>query len=303
MAGRHHKKRHTVGKSALIVGVVIISVSLFNSCRHNPSFSEIFGTGEAGQESSSTQPNAPDETSETPSSEEDQSSAVASDSQLDQWEEQLIDTPNSHTSDWNLVLVNRYHQLDSDMEFEPYYTENGMILDSRIAESFEAMMADGRAEGLQFILVSSYRSLSQQQANYDSVYYSYINQGYSVEEAVEKTEEYIALPNASEHSTGLAVDITEPVLYNNNEQGLVEEFDETPEGKWLQQNAAEYGFILRYPRGKEHLTIIEYESWHFRYVGVENARYIKNNHLTLEEYIEILNHNEEIRALMKDENG
>ncbi|UJF15455.1 M15 family metallopeptidase [Jeotgalibaca sp. MA1X17-3] len=198
--------------------------------------------------------------------------------------------------------MNRYNQLEKDIEFEPYYTANGRIIDSRIAESYEKMIADGEAQGLQFILISSYRSIARQQEIYDSVYQSNISKGYSEEEATQETEEYIALPHASEHSTGLAVDITEPVLDSLGD-GLVVEFEDTAEGKWLHEHAADYGFILRYPRGKEDITIIEYESWHFRYVGIEHARYIKENELTLEEYVEILKKNEEIRAKIKNENG
>lgn len=297
MVNRQYQKNGKKWKKWFIGAVASIGVVLFTSC----------GTDKenAGQESNSLQtetssPSSSEQSvSESKNSEEIESSS--SQAVKNELEEQLIDTPNAHSSDWNLVLVNRYNQLEEDIDFEPHYTANGRIIDSRIAESYEKMIADGEAQGLEFLLISSYRSLARQQEIYDSVYQSNISKGYSEEEATRETEEYIALPHASEHSTGLAVDITEPVLDSLGD-GLIEEFEDTAEGKWLHEHAADYGFILRYPRGKEDITIIEYESWHFRYVGIENAHYIKENDLTLEEYVEILKNNEEILAKIKNEN-
>ena len=87
-------------------------------------------------------------------------------------------------------------------------------------------------------------------------------------------------PGYSEHSTGLAFDIV-ALSY----QMLNEKQEKTEENKWLQEHCAEYGFILRYPKGKEEITGISYESWHFRYVGTEISKYIMENGLTLEEFL------------------
>ena len=300
MTGMHQNKKSS-WKYFLIVVAIFIGMVVFTSCRYIPPLSEIVENKGNMQEHSSSVSEPNDDSSATSSSIDlETSERLSFESQIDELEEQMVDTPDVHSADWNLILVNRTHQLENDIDFEYYFTDNGRILDERIAEQYEAMMAEGRAQGLQFILVSSYRSLQQQQENYDSVYQSYIDRGYSPEESIKKTEEYIALPNASEHSTGLAVDITNPVLYTNSSQGLVEEFEETAEARWLYENAADYGFILRYPRGKEKITMIEYESWHFRYVGVENAHYIKEHQLTLEEYVEILQKNEKIQQSIEE---
>jgi len=107
----------------------------------------------------------------------------------------------------------------------------------------------------------------------------YMGQGMSYMDAYKKTAEYVTVPGASEHQIGLALDITSDTYYT-----LDEGFEDTAEGKWLAEHSHEYGFILRYPKGKEYVTSIGYEPWHFRYVGVEAATVIKENDLTLEEF-------------------
>lgn len=302
MRGRHRRKNRKQGRIVLTLGLAVMIALGVQSCRQGGFWGgDGTGRGEGSSSSFAVESSKGEESSLLSESSQASSSAESSnENEKAILESQLIPVPDASSSDWNLILVNRFHQLTDDLDFEPYYTNSGKILDSRIAEQYENMMADGEAQGLQFVLVSSYRTLAQQQANYDSVYNSYLNQGYPHEEAIQKTEEYIALPDASEHSTGLAVDITEPGLYSQKESGLVEAFEETPEGKWLHQHATEYGFILRYPRGKEEITYIEYESWHFRYVGLENAKYMKEHDLTLEEYTEILQHNEEIHRQLEE---
>ena len=90
-------------------------------------------------------------------------------------------------------------------------------------------------------------------------------------------------PGYSEHSTGLAFDIV-----SSGYHGLTLKQEKTRENKWLREHCAEYGFILRYHKDKEEITKIRYESWHFRYVGVEAAEYIMKNGITLEEYLEVV---------------
>ena len=87
----------------------------------------------------------------------------------------------------------------------------------------------------------------------------------------------------SEHQTGLAIDVSDPSI---TPDPLVIAFGETKSGIWLANNAAQFGFIIRYPEGKEDITGYQYEPWHIRYVGEETARLIKNNNWTLEEFCE-----------------
>ena len=89
------------------------------------------------------------------------------------------------------------------------------------------------------------------------------------------------VPGSSEHQIGLALDIL-----SNDYTSLNEGFEKTSAGKWLKEHCSEFGFILRYPKGKEHITSIGYEPWHFRYVGKDAASIIMENEITLEEFVE-----------------
>lgn len=218
---------------------------------------------------------------------------ASSEAATDEAESKVIVTPAASTADWNLVLVNRENQLSEEIAMELYLTESGYPIDSRIKEPYTQLLEAGKAAGMDFTMISGYRSIAQQQANYDVNYQNYLASGLSEEEARMKTEEYIALPNASEHTTGLAVDITSTALANQEgNSGLFPDLENYPEGLWLKENAPKFGFILRYPKAKEAITGINFEPWHFRYVGVENAMYMTENNLTLEEYIAILKQNE-----------
>lgn len=209
----------------------------------------------------------------------------------------VIVTPAASSTDWNLVLVNRENPLAAEIVMEFYLTESGYPVDSRIRDPYLALLEAGKAAGMDFTMISGYRSIEQQQANYDVNYQNYLAAGLSEEEARAKTEEYIALPNASEHTTGLAVDITSTALANQaGSSGLFPDLENYPEGLWLKENAPKFGFILRYPKAKEAITGINFEPWHFRYVGVENALYMTENNLTLEEYVAILKQNEALGA-------
>ena len=219
---------------------------------------------------------------------QDSSSAIVAES-----ESKVIVTPAASSADWNLVLVNRENQLAEEIVMELYLTESGYQIDSRIQEPYLQLMEAGKAAGMDFTMISGYRSIEQQQTNYDVNYQNYLASGLSEEEARTKTEEYIALPNASEHITGLAVDITSTALANQEgNSGLFPDLENYPEGLWLKENAPKFGFILRYPKAKEAITGINFEPWHFRYVGIENAMYMTEKNLTLEEYIAILKQNE-----------
>ena len=218
---------------------------------------------------------------------------VSSEAAADEAESKAIVTPLASPADWNLVLVNRENQLAEEIPMEFYLTESGYQIDSRIQEPYSQLMEAGKAAGMDLTMVSGYRSIEQQQANYDVNYQNFLASGLSEEEARTKTEEYIALPHASEHTTGLAVDITSTALANQEgNSGLLPDLENYPEGLWLKENAPKFGFILRYPKAKEAITGINFEPWHFRYVGIENAMYMTEKNLTLEEYIAILKQNE-----------
>jgi len=143
------------------------------------------------------------------------------------------------------------------------------------AEALEAMFTDAKNNGTHLFAVSGYRSYDRQV----SVFNAEVNK-YGEEKALAA----VAIPGSSEHQTGLSMDLSSESA--NFE--LSEAFGETAEGKWIAQNAHRFGFILRYPKGKEAITGYKYEPWHFRYVGKKAAKVIFEKDLTLEEYFKIV---------------
>ncbi len=145
------------------------------------------------------------------------------------------------------------------------------------------------------MICSSYRDYKKQDQLMDESIAKFVRRGLSYKDAFFKTKEQIALTGASEHHTGLAVDIV-----GKNHQSLDESQADTKEAKWLAEHAAEYGFILRYPKEKEDITMISFESWHYRYVGKEAAEYMKEKNLCLEEFIELVQIQQAKEAFMTE---
>ncbi|WML44992.1 M15 family metallopeptidase [Neobacillus sp. PS3-40] len=145
------------------------------------------------------------------------------------------------------------------------------LIRKEAATALEKMFAAAKDSGIELYAVSGYRSYSRQKTIFDAE----INKV-----GEKKAVQAVALPGSSEHQTGLAMDVAS--LSTNLD--LTEGFASTKEGKWIAENAHKFGFILRYPKGKEGITIYEYEPWHFRYVGVKAATIIYKHNWTLEEF-------------------
>ena len=182
---------------------------------------------------------------------------------------------------WNLMLVNQTNQLDENYVPELASVDEEHQVDKRIYEPLMQMLQDGEKAGCHFIVCSAYRSVKYQSGLFNTSMYDYMNQGMSPYQAAIKTAEATAWPTESEHASGLAVDIV-----SRDYTELDEKQAETKEMKWLAENCAKYGFILRYPEGKTDITGIIYESWHFRYIGKEHAEIIMKEGLCLEEYLD-----------------
>lgn len=167
-----------------------------------------------------------------------------------------------------LVLVNKYHILPSGIEPKNLVNIEGQRMEKVAADAMSKMVKDMRSDGLSIILQSGYRSEELQTTIYNR---NVQNRGQ------ERADKYSARPNSSEHQTGLAMDLS-------TDGTLEETFENTPQFKWLNENAHKYGFIMRYPKNKVYMTGYEYEPWHYRYVGVEIASLIKAENITYEEY-------------------
>ena len=195
---------------------------------------------------------------------------------------------DSYTSDWDLLLVNKKHEVPEGYILELEEVESGHQVDKRIAKSLEQMLSDARKEGLSPIICSSHRTNAKQQKLYNNKVREYKRWGCSSEEAEELASYWVAIPGTGEHETGLAVDIV-----SRDYQILDEKQEQTDVQKWLIDNSYKYGFALRYPTDKKDITMINYEPWHYRYVGIDNATYMKEHDMCLEEYIEYLKQLEE----------
>lgn len=212
---------------------------------------------------------------------------------VDEEHQALLDSlpEEASTEDWNLILVNHWNALPDDFEVELEEVDNEQLIDERIVDAWNEWKQAAQEDGHRLFFASGYRSVERQTTNYESRIARYVEEGYSEEEATELTEEYIAIPGYSEHHTGLALDIVDQEWIAEG-NGLVPEYDTQESQQWLVETMADHGFILRYPEGKEEITDINYESWHFRYVGVENAQFIEEHGLVLEEYVELLEERE-----------
>ena len=188
----------------------------------------------------------------------------------------------THTVDPLLILVNKNNPLPESYEVSLKTLPDGVNKAAKDAyQPLCDMLNAGRKEGLAFEICSSYRSVERQKELFYEDLEALIRRGFSYEKAYKEVASETMPPGHSEHSTGLAFDIV-----SLNYQMLDANQTNTPESQWLQKHCAEYGFILRYPVGKEDITHINFESWHYRYVGIETASYIMENELTLEEYLE-----------------
>jgi len=181
----------------------------------------------------------------------------------------IIDMPYDQ-----LVLCNKYNKLPDD--FIPsnlvqvpdgYYVNDGKDyrIDATVMSCFKSMADDAKKLGVSLKIISGYRSNNYQANLYKSS---------AARNGKEHADKYVARPGHSEHETGLAIDIN----------SVSRSFENTKSFRWLQDNAHLYGFILRYPKGKEHITGFGYEPWHYRFVGAQAANEIKEMDITFDEY-------------------
>ena len=187
--------------------------------------------------------------------------------------------PEKEITDWRLTLANYENLLPENFTVKVENIDKTRQFDARAIGELNDMMNQMKKDGITNIWVqSAYRSVARQKELYDASVKKYLQEGKTQEEAEKLTNEYINKPGSSDHNLGLAVD------FNKVDNG----FEKLDGFKWLQKNAENYGFILRYPKDKEDVTKIAYESWHWRYVGVEHAKKMNELNMCLEEYIQYL---------------
>lgn len=171
----------------------------------------------------------------------------------------IIENRNGVTYIDGVLVVNKTYSLPKSY---------GSGLNSTALAAFNSMASDASKDGIYLNIVSGYRSYETQ---------SYLYESYCARSGKQEADRFSARPGHSEHQTGLAMDIN----------SVYDSFADTAEAKWLANNCWKYGFIIRYPKGKENITGYKYESWHIRYVGKELAKVLTQSGQTLEEYFGI----------------
>ena len=180
------------------------------------------------------------------------------------------------------ILVNKQNPVDRSYKpddltaikyFAPDRPPEGRAMRAEAAEAFNQLSEVAAKEGYEIIVTTAYRSYQFQ----TTLYNNYVKRN-----GQQKADTFSAQPGKSEHQTGLAADVSSPSVGYQ----LTEDYIHTPEGKWLNDNAYKFGFIIRFPKGKESITGYMYEPWHIRYVGKTAAKEIFNEGFTLEEYLE-----------------
>ena len=181
---------------------------------------------------------------------------------------------------WCLILTNAEYPVPEDYEVElDAIPGTEQSVDKRIYEPLMTMIGDMKDQGLSPIVCSGYRTLDKQEKLFNRKVLSFVKAGHTKEESYNLARQTISIPGSGEHCLGLAVD-----FYTRRYHKLERAFEDTPESKWLVEHAQDYGFVMRYGENKTDITGIQYEPWHYRYVGVEAAKYMKDNELSLEEF-------------------
>lgn len=274
-------------KRGLIIGSIILLVVLLGV------FSVFFsaegkqGTGNVGEIEPGATVNPNEQSEGEKPSIDGQTSADGTSTTSSKPSSGLEKTPSTSTPESS---KNESGYIDGQVDpVEPTYVNGILVVNKKTPlpstynkgedpvakEALFAMLAAGEIAGFEYVAFSGYRSYEYQ----TSLYNRYVNR-----DGKNNADRYSARPGYSEHQTGLAFDIGEK---NQEDLWLTSEFGETPAGTWLMENAHQFGFILRYPEGKEAITGFMYESWHYRYVGIEVATKVFNEQVTLEEYLEI----------------
>ncbi|MEG0484770.1 MAG: M15 family metallopeptidase [Oscillospiraceae bacterium] len=280
-------------KLAVLAICAALSCSLFTGCWWDNSSSSSSSSRPQVSSSSSVKPGSssmlPDASSMLPGS---SSMLPGSSSMMPGSSSASSSKPSSAAANaavedlaWATRLVNAQNPLPENFTVKTTAIRgyDNREFDHRAAQSLEALLHDAEQVGNKLYLVSAYRSIERQAALFKRKTAFYTAQGKCLQDAEKEAAKWVARPGTSEHNTGLAADMVSASWYENNSD-LTQAFEATPEFAWLSAHCSEYGFILRYPKGKEDITGIAYEPWHYRYVGKNAAEKICKAELCLEEY-------------------
>ena len=178
------------------------------------------------------------------------------------------------------ILVNFDHPIPANFTVELVELGSGQSVSAECYDALQQMLEGCRRAGHSPVVISGYRSITYQAQLFENKVSRLMQAGYSHGDADRLAATEVARPGTSEHHTGLAADIVDSSNYN-----LDESQERTPAQQWLLEHCWDYGFILRYPKGKSDITGIIYEPWHYRYVGTELSQTLRDSGQCLEEYL------------------
>ena len=263
------KQKRKVRVSAILILIAVLGLGIFGIYKIVD-----FAKGDKEEQTTPKEEETAEATEEPEEKEEDTEEPIAPIEEVDPEED-----PRFFELDSYLLLANKKHPLPIDYvpsdlrlpNVEMRY--NQWELRDEAATALEEMFKKADEEGVHLVCGSGYRSAEFQKVLYDN---------YVAANGVEAADTYSARPGYSDHQTGLATDL----CGSDDTYDLSQAFEDTQEGIWLKDNAHKFGFIMRYPKGKDDITGYMYEPWHFRYIGVEEATkiYEKGEYYSFEEY-------------------
>lgn len=286
---KEHARKVYITLTLLIVVLLIVLVGLFYSRRQPTDSTQEDQTAQSQQSQESAQETDTGNKQnkrlgrKEKAQLDEQVHATRSDADINTLIKEFPKDPNQEAAE--LILINK----DNPFEQEPqvplaYDAESGQSFHEDIEKPVTELLNAAQEAGYPLYIVSGYRSIAYQEQNIENNYQQYLAQtGGDEEEAQRLTDAYVAPANASEHTTGLVLDLLGKDWMAQG-QSLSEDYENDPSAQWLMENAADYGFILRYPKDKEDITGYNYEPWHYRYVGVKAAQYMAKHGLALEEF-------------------
>jgi len=285
-------------KSIIIISLLLIEAFVWTVNGPNNSWSlGIIGgadgpttiiVGENGDKPGDEKPSTGEQPDQSTGEQPDQNTGEQPDKNTEeQPDENSGDQPDEMTAEeaaekGMLILVNKSHPIDKDYKpddlvkikyFVSDRSETTRYMRAEAAEAFHKLVDKAAENGMELKMTTAYRSYNFQKILFDN---------YVAKEGEEAANQYSARPGQSEHQTGLSVDVSSPSVGYQ----LSDDYGNTEEGKWLAENAYRFGFIIRFPKGKEEITGYQYEPWHIRYVGLTAAKEIYEQNLTLEEYLQ-----------------
>ena len=263
LRARRKKQMMLGGIAAVLILLVVLVVVLIRGCGSRKNSGEVNGGGLPEQGSFAV---LGGDTASADSTAEAEPTPIPTPTP-----EPYADKPNIDINSWEYILANATHSIEEYAPELDYFED--VQLDYRIIEPMSEFVSDARNQGLNVFMSSGYRGYDEQSWLFEMKVADY---------GEEEAAKIVAPPGTSEHQTGLAADITDDYYEYKNES-----LENTELYKWMSTHCQDYGFIVRFPKGKEDITGIIYEPWHFRYVGKEAAKYIMEHNLTLEEFVEL----------------